>query len=265
MSKRRGHWADHEYKRGSVKRDADGFVGWDYLEDNIFRQLRFIPQWRQKLAILSAMVLTGGRINEVLLLRRENFVDFPQEPRLVVIHRMPLFKRYAKIEGFLEQVARLPTKMATGELKKSARRFKELENGTFAVNRWKTEKIEAFRDLSFPRAEPFVEEWLLPWVEKFDEGPLFDISYDSVYHALYRLEVIRHPLYSTPRKNYYPHWVGRAMRACQLRMEYGFGYEDLKDFFMWTSEEVIGHYARLGGVATGMMMLKAVETLEANR
>lgn len=259
MSKR-GHWASHEYVRGNVERDAGGFVGWDYLEKNVFSHIRFNLNSTQKRAIIAAMFLTGGRISEVLGLRKENFVDFPQEPRLVVIQRMPLLKRYEKLESYFEVVAKLPVTMATGVLSKDARSYIPQEDGTFKRPRWKTKSIQAFRDVSFPRKEKFVGH-LLPWVEKIEEGPLFSLKYDAVYSTLYRLEVVLHELYPTPRI-YNPHWF-RAQRACQLRMEYGFRHEDLKDFFQWKDDETASHYASLGGIATGVMMINALEKLEA--
>ena len=94
-----------------------------------------------------------------------------------------------------------------------------------------------------------------PWIDRVDEGLLFDCSYDAIYQKLYKLEVEPHVIFATP-KHYNPHWF-RGQRAAFLRINYNFTTSDLKNFFQWESFEMADHYAQLGGIPIGEKMLQA--------
>lgn len=246
-----GYWATHEYQRGSIIRDSDSFMGYPYLERNVFSPLGIDHRGGMYQAIVAALFQTGGRINEVLDLRRENF-DLNVHKELVSVRRMTLLKRYEKVEEYWEIVDEPPMKLATGEPTKITKLYKEYE-GTYRRKRWTTKKVGARRDFSYPKNEPLHTKYLLPWIEEVDEGKLFNVGYNAVYNHLYRLEVEPHVIYATPRI-YNPHWF-RGQRAAHLRLEYRFDYMDLIRFFLWESTEMPKHYASLGGIPIGEKML----------
>jgi len=259
---RPGYWATHEYKRGSIKKDSDTFLGYKYLERNIFDPLKpsssttktSTSQWRMYQALIAALFQTGGRISEVLDLQRSNFF-LNTHPDLVVIQRMLLLKRYEKIDEYWEYVDKQPRQMATGALTKIGRMFKK-HGKKYRRKRWKTKNIEERRDLSFPKTEPLYVKYLLPYLKNVKEGKLFKVKYNSVYSVLHKLPVEESKPFSTP-KYYNPHWF-RGQRAAQLRIEYGFDTLDLKNFFGWKSDDMAGYYARLGGIPIGEKMLRRI-------
>lgn len=255
-----GYWAFEEYVRGSVLRDADGFVGFDYIDKNIINPIKHMPNAEEKIAITVATFLTGGRINEVLQLHRINF-DLNSHPKLVIVNRMPVEKVWEKVGEYRQEIDELPVSKATGKLTKIGKLFKQDEKGKWSRRRLITKKIDERRDFSFPKSlkhEPLLE-YLLSWLEGKKEK-LFRLKYITVYKALWSIPMEKHPLYVTP-KNYYPHWI-RAQRACHLRQYYKFDYMDFKDFFKWKSDELPSYYASLGGVAIGERILESIREKE---
>lgn len=259
---RSGYWATHEYKRGSIKRDSDTFLGYEYLERNIFAPLEPSPstsktctsQWRMYQALMAALFQTGGRISEILDLQRSNFF-IDTHPELAVVRRMLLLKRYEKTDEYWEYAKEQPRQMATGALTNIGKMFRKHE-GKYRRKRWRTKSIEERRDLSFPKAEPLYAKYLLPHLQKVKEGKLFKVKYNAIYSVLYKLPVEESKPFATP-KHYNPHWF-RGQRAAHLRINYGFDTLDLKNFFEWKSDDMAGYYARLGGIPIGEKMLKRV-------
>jgi integrase len=72
-------------KYRSVDRDVHGFCGWDFLQLLISKCLR-----DEEKLLISTLFETGGRIGEVLKLRRENFVD---KGDFIVVDSMSVEKR----------------------------------------------------------------------------------------------------------------------------------------------------------------------------
>jgi len=68
MSRQIGYWASHEYYRLNVKDYSEEWVSYTPLLEHI--ELAKGP--REK-AFLSALFLTGGRVSEVLSLRKKQF------------------------------------------------------------------------------------------------------------------------------------------------------------------------------------------------
>jgi integrase len=83
LSLRKGWWKDHDYSRRSVKRDFLSFCGWDTIERIITNNDPEIS------ALVSALFETGGRANEVLNLRPE---QFEIRKDVVMVLRMPVNK-----------------------------------------------------------------------------------------------------------------------------------------------------------------------------
>lgn len=131
---------------------VESFCGWDYL-------LKLVEKCRceRDRALISALFETGGRVSEVLQLRKDNFVV--QNPFLVV-KAMPVLKRYKKI----------------GE-------YKDKDGKT----RWRTEGKIAYRTFPIHMKEPLCKP-LLDYIIKIEEGKLFNIGRIQAYRIVRRLD-----------------------------------------------------------------------------
>jgi len=102
-------------------REIEEFCGWDLLIEIVER-----AQGLRIKALIATLFLTGGRISEVLSLKRSNF-DLSREEEIIV-RRMPVGKRFKKV----------------GE---------RIVDGK---KRWITEKVKAYRSFPIMRREPLV-------------------------------------------------------------------------------------------------------------
>jgi len=234
-----GYWASHEYKRSSVG-DLEGFCGWRPLLECI----KHFSRERDR-AFISTLFETGGRVSEVLQLRKENF-EVADETWLLC-RNMSLEKRYKKLHGYVDHSGR---------------------------QRWLTEKIDSVRR-PFPIRlnEPLVQ-YLTEWLSKLEQPsemlfpspvkPGKPLTRFWAYMLFSRMEKklskrLMQDLGFVNRKgesidSFYPHWF-RAQRASQLALDYGFSSDDLINFFEWKNMGTALHYARLSwrGLATKMV------------
>jgi len=205
-----GYWGVHEYRRRSVQRDVEGFVGWGCL-------MELVEACGSELeaAFVSALFLTGGRVGEVLGLRGDMF-SVEEESGVLVVRDMPLSKRYLKLE--------------------------EKPGGG-----WETVSVEAVRR-PFPilLCEP-PASILRNWVERHT-GLLFK-SPRSVGRPLSRAWAYKltQRLEDATGISCWPH-AFRGWRASQLVSDYGFQVLDLVDFFSWRKVDMAVHYSRRGWV-----------------
>jgi len=131
---------------------VESFCGWDYL-------LKLVEkcECERDRALISALFETGGRVSEVLQLKKDNFVA--QNPFLVV-KAMPVLKRYNKVGEYRDK------------------------NGK---TRWLTERKIAYRTFPIHMKEPLCEP-LLSYLTKIDEGKLFHIGRIQVYRIVRKLD-----------------------------------------------------------------------------
>lgn len=189
--------------------EVKGFCGWDFLL-SLVRVFDF-PPYR---GLVSALFLTGGRVSEVLALKKSNF-NLEAHPKLIVVEGMPLLKRYEVLDRVKD-----PSK----------------KSGFRAV----TVRVSDVRFVPIRRDEPLVP-FLLEWLGRC-RGSLFEFDRFDVFYMLrdagrklnryipmtkHRLE--NRPLHSS---EIFPHLL-RAERACQLAQEYGFDVLALRQFFGW--------------------------------
>jgi len=219
---RRGYWADHPYERRSVREHVDSFIGWPEL-------MRIVeaPRKMRDRAFLSALFETGGRVSEVLSLRRDNF-ELRENEGVILVRRMPLLKRYRRI--------------APGV----------------------TLRVKAYRrTFPIPLTEPpatILKDWI-----KASQNLLFPSPY-RLGRPLTRVWAYKLIAQVAEKTGVpcWPHWF-RAQRACQLVEEYGFEVIDLIDFFGWKETETALEYARRGwrGLFSKMTSsnIKFVQTL----
>jgi integrase len=200
---RRGYWAEHPYERRSVSEAVEGFIGWSAI-----LTLIKTPERPRDRAFLAALFETGGRVSEVLSLRRENF-ELRHEEDVILVRRMPLLKRYRKVGP--RETMRLRAYRRTFPIPLSEPPAKIL-----------AEWIEASGGLLFPSpiryGRPLTRKWAYKLIAKTAEETGIPC---------------------------WPHWF-RAQRACQLVEEYGFEVIDLVDWFCWQKPETALEYARRG-------------------
>lgn len=207
-------------KKHKVKEDVREFCGYDFL-------LKLIENERNPMfqCLIATLFETGGRISEVLELRKGDFID--RDENYIEV-RIPVYKRYRKI-------GRVPD-----ETKKSG-------------FRWITEKVtDDFRTIPIMKDSP-----LLPYIQNYlgtlkNNEKLFPFRRETAFRRLRELgRRIDENL------ELYPHWF-RAQKASQLASEYEFNVYDLKEFFKWISDSTPQFYASLGtkGLAKKMMSRK---------
>jgi integrase len=246
-----GYWATHPYIRLNVRDYSEEWVGYQAILELI--ELAGTPREQ---AFLSALFLTGGRVSEVLALRKNNF-EIRKRERVIVVRNMPLLKRYRKIEETRDEEGR---------------------------RKWVTQKIEARRK-PFPillLKEPLVP-YLLNWIEAIpeEEGLLFPSPYRVgkplsrfwAYYTIRRLDeavspelrqklglhkpFIKDGKIVKDRLHLWLHFF-RSQRACCLVSEYGFQLHDLIDWFSWEHIQTAMDYAKRGwkGLAEKMLRKK---------
>jgi site-specific recombinase XerD len=131
---------------------VESFCGWDYL-----LELAEKCKLERDRALISALFETGGRVSEVLKLRKDNFVV--QEP-YVIVKAMPVLKRYKKVGEYIDKEAR---------------------------KRWQTEKKKAHRTFPIHMKEPLCAS-VLEHVERIKSDNLFQMSRIHVYRIVRALD-----------------------------------------------------------------------------
>lgn len=263
-SARVGYWATHDYFRLSVTEHIEEFVGWSALMD-LFGLLT-VPIQR---IFFAFMFQTGGRVSEVLQLKRGNFEVMPEEG-IVKVNKMRLLKRYKKLDSYvdLEGLKRWHTQ----KLYKTRKIF------TIKVNEPLTPiLIEHLNHVEQPDA------YLFPspnhHTKKFKkthsevEPSLFDVNKQLPYTLQWAYLNIRkvnkkasvnlkqrlglmtpfmvnmpdrkEPIKVSDELHLWDHWF-RSQKASQLVDDYGFEIIDLLAYFSWEDFKTAERYAKRG-------------------
>ena len=224
----KGYWATHEYKRRSVEKDVKEFAGWQQLDDLLAKLPENNNERNQ--ALFATAFQTGGRIEEVLMLKKNNFTVKEKE-KLVIVKGMKLLKRYEKTGSWTEWIEQKPNN-------KLARLYKlDEKQNKFYRNRYDTEKTDMDRqEFWFDTGEHFAGI-LLDWISQSNEDFLFPgrithLSYSMAYRIINATGV-------------YPHWL-RAQRASCLIAEYGWPMEQMMEWMGWEELSTARHYAHFG-------------------
>jgi len=217
------------------------FCGWDFLE-RMMKQARLTRTKR----LIAAAFLTGGRISEVLMLERRHF-NFKKEPNMVVVQTMPVVKRHKKLRKKLKWKCVEHCKMRWG-IRQRPREPTQAElrrHNIVEYDGWDTKLEMTYRTFPFPKTEPLVP--ILQKLIRGIDGKLFDFKYDVAYNEMTTI--------GRKLGTWIPtHWF-RAQRASQLAFEYGFGVQDLVEFFTWQDYKTALIYSRKGykGLAAKMV------------
>jgi integrase len=250
VSRQIGYWATHPYIRLNVRDYSEEWVGYEPLLELI--ELASEPREQ---AFLSALFLTGGRVSEVLALKKSMF-EIRKRERVIVVRNMPLLKRYRKLSEVKDEEGK---------------------------RKWVTERLQKTRKpFPIPLKEPLTP-YLLNWIESIseEEGLLFPSPYRVgkplsrfwAYHIIRDLDnrltpELRQKLglhkpfvvdgkVVKDRLHLWLHFF-RSQRACCLVSEYGFQLHDLIDWFSWEHIQTAMDYAKKGwrGLAEKMLRKK---------
>lgn len=148
-------------KTHRVDEDVKEFCGWPRIMELIDRAGK-----GEDKALIAALFLTGGRISEVLGLRRDNF-DLSRE-NVIVVKAMPVSKRFKKVGEYV----------------------------VAGKKRWKTEKEYDERTFPIMRREQPVPI-LLSWLKRIHgkDQQLFEMTRVQAFLMIRRLG-----------QDLYPHW-----------------------------------------------------------
>lgn len=195
-----GYWKLHKYKRHSVERDVEEFVGWPVLE-------KMVDNARARDSSFAAISFeTGGRVTEVRMLHKNNFIL--TNPKVILVTKMRALKRFHR------------------------------EHGKVVLDIAYRKMFPVRRD--DPLAKPMLE-----WIEKHDAWLFPTNRGNEPYLSRSMAYVIARRLGDSIGQWIYPHWF-RAQRASQLHLEYGFDTIDLMEFFAMKDAKTATRYAKMG-------------------
>jgi len=241
-----GYWSSHKYYRLNLADYVEAWVGYKPLLELV--ELADGP--REK-AFLSTLFLTGGRVSEVLALRKNNF-EIRREEGLIKVQGMPLLKRYKKIAKAKDG----KRKWITERLIKTRKPFPILfsEPLTSFLLSW----LDKCEGLLFPspykEGEPLTRFWAYKKIRSLDKSVNPELRQKL---GLDKKFVVNGKKVSN-NIHLWLHWF-RSQRACCLVSEFGFQLHDLLDWFSWEHMETATHYAKKGwrGLAEKMLKTKA--------
>ncbi|MBS7616231.1 site-specific integrase [Candidatus Bathyarchaeota archaeon] len=246
MFVRVGHWSSHTYARLSVKDFVEEFCGWQPLCELI----NHAESGRNR-AFLACLFLTGGRVGEVLSLRKENF-ELRRRERVLIVRGMPLLKRYKKTA---EQVDVSGKKhWVTEKVQATRKPFPILlrEPLTPILLAW----IEQSKDLLFPspykHGEPLSRFWAYHFIRSLDKTLPLELKQKLGLDKPF----IKNGKLVADKLHLWLHWF-RSQRASQLVSDFGFEVADLVDYFSWEHYGTALTYARRGWKGLASKMRKA--------
>jgi len=234
----RGIWGFEPYKRLSVAEHVEGWVGWEAMKQLMEHARKSLGEREE--AFFTTLFLTGGRVSEVLPLRRGNF-EIREDEGLIIVRGMPLLKRYKKIREALTPFGK---RWVTVRLEKTRKPFPIIlkEPLTPILIKW-LERFKQPEALLFPspykHGESLSRFWAYRQVRRLDEALPEDLKKQLGL--------------SKPELHLWLHWF-RSQRASQLVNDYGFETIDLIDYFTWEHYGTALNYARMGwrGLASKM-------------
>jgi len=270
---RKGHWATHEYPQRMSIDDILTFVGWDTIQSIVDAcERQHYDEWRcdssycieRDKALIATLFLTGGRVNEVLSLRRENF-NF-SNPEYITVSGMLLEKIFRKVRAYIEVLDEPPRKNVFASLYIP----KLLDDGrtVWTRKRWETEihsrRVKERRiRRSFPvfKDEPLVN--ILTERVQSSEGLLFpslDIRRRGKPITSVRAWQIVNNVGEICNIKLWNHFF-RIQRASQLFYGYNLTWEELKLWFSWVTDVMAEKYARGSVEDLADRMMKRRETV----
>ncbi len=260
------YWKVHgsEYARFKVG-ELPKFVGWPtllslieecentpYYEESVF--LGLSPFEREKLrqrlimrdkALIAIAFETGGRIGEVLQLRKPMFTVLEDR---IVIKDMPVIKRWEKIG---EQIEVWQEKDPPQDTKRWHWSYKY---DAWVRRKFVTKpKLDRRNVLEIPRFEPLTQ-YIVEWLDMVEDWlfPAYGVKGNKPISPTRAYQIVT-SIGSRIGLKICNHWF-RSQRASQLAEEYGWREFELKRFFSWKSDKEAVLYAKLSPTKLFEMM-----------
>ena len=254
------YWKVHgdEYQRFAVA-DLPKFCGWDVLL-RLVKECENTPYYqnsrliklseaekealRRKLiardkALIATAFETGGRIQEVLLLRKENFEVL--DDRLVV-RDMLVVKRWEKLGEKIE-VWQGEGPPKDTKLWHWSHKYEAWVRRKFITK----PKMDRRNVLEIPRFEPLTP-YIVEWLEQLPDGswmfPGYGKNVNKPITTTRAYQIVRNVGLRCGVSDICCHWF-RSMRASQLAEEYGWREYELMRFFSWVTDKEARRYAKL--------------------
>jgi integrase len=210
-------------------------------------------------AFLSVLFLTGGRVSEVLSLRKNNF-EVRQSEGLIIVRGMPLLKRYKKLQelNLTNSKGQTIRRWVTQKLEKTRKPFPILLNEplTPILLNW-IEDIPDENGLLFPSpyrvGKPLTRFWAYRFIRRLDKAVNPELRQKLALDKPFIVEGIK----VKDNLHLWLHFF-RSQRACCLVSEFGFQLHDLIDWFSWQNVETAMTYAKKGwrGLAEKMLQTR---------
>jgi len=262
IAKTRGwYWQVHgeEYERFKVG-ELPKFCGWNVLlrlikecentryfeRSHLFKlteeekeQLRRKLIMRDK-ALIATAFETGGRISEVLALKKCNF---EVQADRIVVRDMPVVKRYEKVGEHIEKW------QGEGEPEDTRTWHWSHRYDAWIRRRFITKpKMDRRNVLEIPLFEPLTP-YIVDWLEQLPQNeswmfPSYGKDMDRHITPTRAYQIVRSVGLRCGVWDICNHWF-RSMRASQLAEEYGWREYELIRFFSWQSDRYARLYAKL--------------------
>jgi integrase len=189
--------------------------------------------------LISTAFETGGRISEVLALKKSNFEV--QKDRIVV-RDMPVVKRYEKVG---EKIVKWE-----GEGEPDTTKWHwSYKHDSWIRRRFITKpKMDRRNVLEIPRFEPLCQ-YIVDWLEQLPGNdfwvfPSYSKNENTHITPTRSYQIVRNVGLRCGVFDICNHWF-RSMRASQLCEEYGWREYELLRFFSWQSDKYARLYAKL--------------------
>jgi integrase len=237
-----GYWSHNKYYRLNVKDYVESFCGWDPL-----KQLVSYAGNQRNQAFISSLFLTGGRVSEVLSLKRQNF-EIRQAEGIIIVRNMKLLKRYRKVK---EVKVNGQKKWITEKLFKTRNPFpiSTHEPLTPMLLEWLNQTEDYLFPSPYKIEKPLSRFWAYKLIRKIDK---------TIPQKLREQLGLNKPFIVNGKKisdtiHLWLHYF-RSQRASQLVSDYGYEVIDLIDYFSWEKYETAFRYAKQGwkGLASKM-------------
>jgi integrase len=253
----KAYWSNKPLYKMSVKECIEEFCGWQAMQELINHPFNHLP--RNK-AFLCVLFLSGGRIQEVLNLKKENFklnVDSQGRPEILVTGMM-LEKHYTKLGA--KSIGADGKKHFAGTKKVHATRrtfpIKLDEPLAPILLEW-IENCEGgylFKTpCKFSKFGHLTRKWAYKYIRKLNKAispelkealginKPFLIDGEEVIEIVNGKKIIK-------TLHLWCHWF-RSQRASQLVENYSFSVEDLMAYFGWTDRKIASLYTQIGSHA----------------
>lgn len=255
------YWKEHgdEYQRFSVS-ELPQFCGWDTLT-NLVKECDYSTYYekckllnitlgmkkrmrkrliRRDKALVSASFETGGRVLEVLGLRKKMFTV---ESDKIIIENMPVVKRWKKLSEVVEKWAE------EGDPDPKYKFHFLPKYGGWVKRKFITKPILDRRNILEIRRSDVLVPHLVTWLDRVDDYLFSSYAKDNnppmtTVRAYQIIRGLGERIGLTGDDHICPHWF-RSMRASQLASEYGWREFELKRFFSWKTDSMASRYAKL--------------------